>query len=74
MEPVAGLLDGFLKIDTLAGAKRVLTDNGLTVASGAVGVTGLWEPNPEFAKNLESFGKGCEQFAELGAPVVSSRA
>ena len=72
VEPSANLLDDFLKTDTLASAKRVLTDNGLKVVSGAIGTTGLWEPNAKFAENLESFRKRCEQFAELGAPLVYS--
>jgi 2-keto-myo-inositol isomerase len=61
-----------LKTDSLASAKRVLTDNDLKIVSAAIGVTGLWEPNPDFAKHLEAFRKRCEQFAELGAPVVYS--
>jgi 2-keto-myo-inositol isomerase len=72
VEPAAGLLDDYLKTDTLASAKRVLTDNGLKIVSGAVGVTGLWEPNPSFPTNLDAFKKRCEQFAELGAPLVYS--
>lgn len=72
VEPASNLLDDFLKTDTLAGAKRILTDLGLTVVCGVTGVTGLWEPNPNFAQNLEVFKKRCEQFAELGAPVVYS--
>jgi 2-keto-myo-inositol isomerase len=72
VEPAGSLLDEFLKTDTLASAKRVLTDNGLKIVCGAVGVTGLWEPNPKFDTNLEAFRKRCEQFAELGAPVVYS--
>ena len=56
----------------MASAKRVLTDNGLKIVCGAVGVTGLWEPNPKFAENLAVFKKRCEQFAELGAPLVYS--
>ena len=72
VEPSSGLLDDFLRNDSLAGAKRVLTDNGLTVVSAAIGTTGLWEPNPEFAQNLELFKKRCEQFAALGAPLVYS--
>jgi 2-keto-myo-inositol isomerase len=71
-EPTAGLLDDYLKSDSLASAQRVLTDNGLKIVSGAVGVTGLWEPNPNFSKNLDQFRKRCEQFAELGAPLVYS--
>jgi len=72
VEPTSGLLDEFLKTDTMASAKRVITDNGLTVVSAAVGTTGLWEPNPKFDANLEAFKKRCEQFAELGAPLVYS--
>ena len=70
--PPARLLDDYLKTDTLASAKRLLTDNGLKIVSGVVGVTGLWEPNPNFAENLDAFRKRCEQFAELGAPLVYS--
>jgi 2-keto-myo-inositol isomerase len=72
VEPAANLLDDYLKTETLAGAKRVLTDNGLRIISGAVGVTGLWEPNPNVSKNLDAFKKRCEQFAELGAPLIYS--
>jgi sugar phosphate isomerase/epimerase len=72
VEPAAGLLDDFLKTDTLASAKRILTDNGLNIVSGVSSVTGLWEPNPNFPKNLDAFKKRCEQFAELGAPLVYS--
>src|SRR3954447_15074471 len=53
VEPAASLLDDFLKTETLASAKRLLTDNGLRIISGAIGVTGLWEPNPNFRKNLD---------------------
>jgi sugar phosphate isomerase/epimerase len=28
------------------------------------------EPHPKFGENLEAFRKRCEQFAELGAPLV----
>jgi 2-keto-myo-inositol isomerase len=72
VEPSGAALDDYLKTDTLTSAKRVLTDNGLTIVSGAIGVTGLWEPNPNFSKNLDAFKKRCEQFAELGAPLLYS--
>jgi 2-keto-myo-inositol isomerase len=72
VEPAAGLLDEFLKTDTMASAKRILTDNGLTIVSGVAGISGLWEPNPNFSQNLDAFKKRCEQFAELGAPLVYS--
>ena len=72
VEPSATALDEFLKTDTLASAKRVLTDNGLRIVCGVTNVTGLWEPNPNFSKNLDTFRKRCELFAQLGAPVVYS--
>lgn len=72
VEPAANVLDAFLKTETLASAKRVITDNGLKVVCGAVGTTGLWEPNARFEENLEAFRKRCEQFAALGAPIVYS--
>src|SRR5215471_19764811 len=72
VEPTARLLDDYLQTGTLASAKHILTDNGLTVVCGAVGVTGLWEPNPKFQDNLEALKLRCEQFAELGAPLVYS--
>ena len=72
VEPTSALLDDYLKSDTLASAKRVLTDNGLKIVCGASGVMGLWEPNAHFAENLAAFERRCEQFAELGAPLVYS--
>jgi sugar phosphate isomerase/epimerase len=72
VEPSAALLDDFLKTETMANARRVLTDNGLKIVSGVTNVTGLWEPNPNQAQNLDGFKKRCEQFAELGAPLVYS--
>jgi len=66
VEVTAALLDAFLKNDSLAAAKRVLTDNGLTAVSAACGVGGLWEPNPNHAAALDNLKRRCEQFAELG--------
>ena len=66
VEITAALLDGFLKTDTLASAKRVLTDHGLTAVSAACGVGGLWEPNPNHAASLDNLKRRCEQFTELG--------
>src|SRR6202043_1420692 len=54
VEIVAPSLDDFLKTDSLAAARRVLTDLGLTPVSGACGVGGLWEPNPNRAASLEN--------------------
>ena len=60
------LLDGFLKTDSLPAARRVLTDLGLAPVSGACGVAGLWEPNPNHAAALENFRKRCEMFTAVG--------
>src|SRR5213596_129419 len=60
------LLDEFLKTDSLAAARRVLTDLGLTPVSAACGVGGLWEPNPNHAAALENLKRRCEMFGTLG--------
>jgi 2-keto-myo-inositol isomerase len=78
VEITAALLDEFLKTDSLAAARRVLTDLGLTPVSCACGVQGLWEPNPNHRASLESFNKRCEMFAALGishiyAPTATSQ-
>ena len=65
-ELTAALLDEFLKTDSLAAARRILTDNGITPVSAACGVNGLWEPNPNHATALENFKRRCEMFATLG--------
>src|SRR6201987_4699754 len=66
VEITNGLLDDFLKTDSLDAAKRVITDNGLTAVSAASGVAGLIEPNPNRSAALTAFKKRCEQFAALG--------
>jgi 2-keto-myo-inositol isomerase len=72
VEITVALLDEFLKTDSLAAAKRVLTDLGLTPVSGACGVGGLWEPNPTHAAAVENLKKRCEMFAELGLSRIYS--
>jgi len=63
-------LDEFLKNDTLDGARKVLTDNGLTVVHGAVSVDGLLEPNPDRAKAIEALKRRLEMFASFGLRKV----
>ncbi len=72
VEITNNLLDAFLKSDTLAGARRLLDDLGLTPVSGACGVGGLLEPNPNRAAALDNFKKRCEMFATLGLPRIYS--
>ncbi len=66
----AALVDDFIKTDTLAGARKVLDDNGLTAVHGAVGVNGLLEPNPNHAAAIDSLKKRLELFAGLGVKKV----
>jgi len=70
VEVTAALLDDFLKTDTIAAARRVLTDLGLTPVSAACGVGGLWEPNPNHAAALDNLRKRCEMFGTLGLTHV----
>ena len=72
VELTNNLLDAFLKSETLATAKRVLADLGLTPVSGACGVNGLIEPNAGRAAALDSFKKRCEMWAEIGIPRIYS--
>src|ERR1700722_18177535 len=72
VEITSALLDEFLKTDSLAAARRVLTDLGLTPVSCACGVGGLWEPNPNRAASLDSLKKRCEMFAALGLSHIYS--
>jgi len=72
VELTSVLVDGFLKSDSLAAARRVLSDLGLTPVSVACGVTGLWEPHPKRAALLDDFRKRCEMFATLGLSRIYS--
>ena len=67
VELTAPLVDEFLKTETLAAAKRVLTDNGLTPVSAASGAAGIFEPNPNRAAALDTLKRRCEMFARAGA-------
>jgi len=66
----ADLVNEFLATDTLDGARKVLTDNGLTPVHGAVSVAGLLEPNPEHATAVEILKRRLDLFASLGLKKV----
>ena len=66
----AGFVDEFLKTDTLDGARRVLTDNGLTAVHGAVGVQGLLDPSPDRTAAIDNFKRRLDMFAALGVRRV----
>ncbi len=72
------VLDDFLKTDSLASAKSVMTDLGLTPVSGAAVLQDFWNKNPGFDAQLETWKKRCEQFAAVGltkiyCPSITSR-
>ncbi len=60
------VLDDFLKTGTLADAKKILSDNGMTPVSGAAVLQDLWLPGPARANSLETWKKRCDQFSTLG--------
>jgi sugar phosphate isomerase/epimerase len=66
----AALVDEFLKTDTIDGARRLLTDNGLTPVHGTVGQFGLIEPNEKHAAAIDSLKKRLELFSTLGVKKV----
>jgi 4-hydroxyphenylpyruvate dioxygenase len=66
----ANLVNDFLNTDTLDGARKVLTDNGLTPVHGAVSVQGLLEPNPDHATAIENLKHRLDMFAALGLNKV----
>ena len=72
------MLDEFLAKDTLAAARRVITDLGLTPVSSAAVLPDVWIPGPERVASLETWRKRCDQFATLGlakiyCPSITSR-
>ncbi|HIF06520.1 MAG TPA: sugar phosphate isomerase/epimerase [Gemmatimonadetes bacterium] len=66
------MLDGFLENDTLAGARNLLDDLGLTPVSGAAVMQDIWIPGPAREVSLETWRRRCEQFAALGSERIYS--
>lgn len=60
------VLDAFVKAESVAAARQVLADNGLTPVSASCGAGGLLEPNPNRAASLEALKAQCETLATLG--------
>jgi 2-keto-myo-inositol isomerase len=64
------LLDEFLKTDTLAAAKRVLTDLGLTPVSAAAVLPDIWIPGEARVASLETWKRRCDQFSTIGLQKI----
>jgi 2-keto-myo-inositol isomerase len=70
VEISSGIVEAFLKTDTLAAARRILTDNGLTPVSGTVGGGPLLEPSPDHTAAFDGLKRRLEMFAALGLKKV----
>src|SRR5215510_11415685 len=70
VELTDAMLDDFLKTDTLAAAKSVVADLGLTPVSSAAVLPDVWIPGPARAASLETWKKRCEQFATIGLQKI----
>jgi sugar phosphate isomerase/epimerase len=68
------MLDEFLKTDTLAAARSLLKDLGLTVISSSARQVDLYIPGATQVTALEGWKKRCELFASLGAQRIYSPA
>ena len=60
------LLDAFVRSDSLAAARRVITDLGLTPVSASCGVAGLIERTSKRSEALDALERRCEMLATLG--------
>lgn len=72
------MLEDFLKTESLAAAKSVLGDLGLTPVSSASVLPDVWIPGPARAASLETWKRRCEQFSTIGlqkiyCPSVTNR-
>ena len=64
------LLDEFLKTDTLAAARRVLTDLGLTPVSAAAVLPDIWIPGEARVESLDTWKRRCDQFSTIGLQKI----
>jgi 2-keto-myo-inositol isomerase len=70
VELTDALLDEFLKTDSLAAAKSIVTDLGLTPVSAAAVMQDLWITGPMHASSLDIWKRRCEQFSTLGLQKI----
>jgi sugar phosphate isomerase/epimerase len=64
------MLDEFLKTDTVAAAKRVLTDLGLTPVSAAAVLPDIWIPGETRVASLDTWKRRCDQFSTIGLQKI----
>ncbi|MGA2114974.1 MAG: sugar phosphate isomerase/epimerase [Bryobacteraceae bacterium] len=66
VELISAQLEPFVKTDGMPAARKLLSDLGLTAVSFGSGARGLWEPNPDRAKAIETMKRAGAAAAELG--------
>jgi sugar phosphate isomerase/epimerase len=66
VEVVLPQLEPFVKTDGMLAARKLLSDLGLTAVSFGSGARGLWEPNPDRSKAIETMKRAGAVAAELG--------
>lgn len=64
------MLDEFLNTDTVAAAKRVLTDLGLTPVSAAAVLPDIWIPGEARVASLDTWKRRCDQFSTIGLQKI----
>jgi 2-keto-myo-inositol isomerase len=64
------MLDEFLKADTIAAAKRVITDLGLTPVSSAAVLPDIWIRGDARPASIETWKRRCEQFSTIGLEKI----
>lgn len=65
VEVIGPHLDAFVKAESMAAARRLLSDLGMKAVSSG-GVRGLWEPGPARAPAVEDMKRAAESAAALG--------
>jgi 2-keto-myo-inositol isomerase len=64
------MLDEFLKTESIAAAKRVLTDLGLTPVSSAAVLPDIWIRGDARPASMETWKRRCEQFSTIGLEKI----
>jgi sugar phosphate isomerase/epimerase len=70
VELTDNMLDDWLKTGSVADAKRLMSDLGLTPVSSAAVLPDLWITGPAHAGSLETWKKRCDQFSSLGLTKI----
>ena len=70
VELTDNMLNAFLRNDSIATAKKILSDNGLTPVSSASVLPDVWIEGPARAQSLDTWKMRCDQFSQLGLQKI----